>query len=88
MAEADRLVGNVTADQMVKKVEDLPVWSRRDVLRRNGELVIEGEEKRRRVLLLVEGCIVDVGGYLEDHVSFCDSWLPSLLYDGVRLDDS
>lgn len=67
MAEADRLVGKITADQMVKNLEDLPVWTTGNVLRKNGEWL--REEKRMRVLLLVEGCVVDVGAYLEDHVS-------------------
>ena len=67
MAEADRLFGSVKADEMVKSVAELPVWSKGDVIRRHGEWV--GKEGRRRVLVLLEGCIVDVGGYLEDHVS-------------------
>jgi stearoyl-CoA desaturase (delta-9 desaturase) len=65
MAEADRLFGTVKADEMVKDVSDLPVWTRGETMRRHGEW----DGKRRRVLLLLEGCIVDVGGYLEDHVS-------------------
>jgi stearoyl-CoA desaturase (delta-9 desaturase) len=65
MAEADRLFGTVKADEMVKDVNDLPVWTRGEVIRRHGER----DGKKRRVLLLLEGCIVDVGGYLEDHVS-------------------
>lgn len=94
MAEADRLVGHVTADQMVKNVEDLPVWSRRDILRRNGEITvvresINGEgEKRKRVLLLLEGCVIDVGGYLEDHVSLFCFTHTSLVDSHVDIDSS
>jgi stearoyl-CoA desaturase (delta-9 desaturase) len=73
MAEADRLFGSVKADEMVKSIEDLPVWTRGEVLKRHGEWVREGEEKRRRILVLLEGCLVDVGGYLEDHVSTLSS---------------
>lgn len=65
MMEADRLFGTVKADEMVKDINELPVWTRNDVVRRHGEW----DGKRQRVLLLLEGCIVDVGGYLEDHVS-------------------
>lgn len=67
MAEADRLFGSVKADEMVKSVDELPIWTRGEVIKRHGEWV--GKEGRRRVLVLLEGCIVDVGGYLEDHVS-------------------
>jgi len=73
MAEADRLFGTVKADEMVKDPASLPVWTKSEVVRRHGERVGD----RRRVLLLLEGCIVDVGGYLEDHV--CLSF--SFLYD-------
>lgn len=73
MAEADRLFGSVKADEMVKLIDDLPIWTRGEVVKRHGEWM--RDEKRRRVLILLEGCIVDVGGYLEDHVS--PSLLPS-----------
>ena len=73
MAEADRLFGTVKADEMVKDPASLPVWTKSEVVRRHGERVGD----RRRVLLLLEGCVVDVGGYLEDHV--CLSF--SFLYD-------
>ena len=64
MAEADRLFGTVKADEMVKDPSQLPVWTKNEVVRKHGEWVGE----RRRVLLVLEGCVVDVGGYLEDHV--------------------
>ena len=64
MAEADRLFGTVKADEMAKDPSQLPVWTKNEVLRKHGEWVGE----RRRVLLVLEGCVVDVGGYLEDHV--------------------
>jgi stearoyl-CoA desaturase (delta-9 desaturase) len=63
MAHADRLYASVPTHERVKPIEELPVWSRAEVLRRHGHV----HENRRRVLLLVEGCIVDVGGYLDDH---------------------
>jgi stearoyl-CoA desaturase (delta-9 desaturase) len=65
MAEADRLFGTVKADELVKNISDLPVWTKGEIMRRHGERV----GSRRRALLLLEGCVVDVGGYLEDHVS-------------------
>jgi stearoyl-CoA desaturase (delta-9 desaturase) len=76
MVEADRLFGTVKADEMVKNISDLPTWSRSEVLRRHGEMVRSGEGRRRRVLLLLEGCVVDVGGYLEDHVRSFSSLSP------------
>jgi hypothetical protein len=65
MAEADRLFGTVKADEMVKDPSELPVWTKSEAVRKHGEWA-NGD--RRRVLLLLEGCLVDVGGYLEDHV--------------------
>jgi stearoyl-CoA desaturase (delta-9 desaturase) len=64
MAEADRLFGTVKADEMAKDPSQLPVWTKNEVIRKHGEWV----DERRRVLLILEGCVVDVGGYLEDHV--------------------
>lgn len=64
MAEADRLFGTVNADQMVKDLSQLPSWTKGEVLRKHGEWTGD----RRRVLLILESCVVDVGGYLEDHV--------------------
>jgi stearoyl-CoA desaturase (delta-9 desaturase) len=78
MAEADRLFGTVKADEMAKDPSQLPVWTKNEVLRKHGEWVGE----RRRVLLVLEGCVVDVGGYLEDHVRLLSSFSsssPSLL---------
>lgn len=71
MAEADRLFGTIKADEMVKSLEELPTWSRSEVLAKHGKVVRSTGNTnggRRRVLLLIEGCVVDVGGYLEDHV--------------------
>jgi hypothetical protein len=64
MAEADRLFGTIKADEMAKDPSQLPVWTKNEVIRKHGEWV----DERRRVLLVLEGCVVDVGGYLEDHV--------------------
>lgn len=63
MAHADRHFANVPNEHRIKPMEELPIWSTRDVVRRHGQVT----ETHRRVLLLVEGCIVDVGSYLEDH---------------------
>jgi len=75
MAEADRLFGTIKADEMVKDPSQLSVWTKNDVIRKHGEWV----DERRRVLLILEGCVVDVGGYLEDHVCPFSSSLPLLL---------
>lgn len=63
MAHADRLYASVPVSERVKPIEELPVWSRAEVLKRHGQVV----DDRVRVLLLVEGCIVDVGRYLDEH---------------------
>ena len=64
-AEADRLVSTVPVDERVRQLDELPVWSRAEVRKRHGERV----DGRRRILLLLEGCVIDAGGYIEDHVS-------------------
>lgn len=73
-SQADRLAGSVPDSERPKSKEELPVWSKREAKRRNGEWVLElvGEEirKRRMVLVLVQGCLVDVGGYVDEHVSY------------------
>jgi stearoyl-CoA desaturase (delta-9 desaturase) len=69
MAEADRLTSSIPSDQIVRPLEELPVWSRAEIRKRHGEWVGSGVERRRRVLLVIEGCVVDAGGYLDDHVS-------------------
>lgn len=68
-ANADRLDAAVPADERVRKLEELPVWSRAEVRKRHGEWVATRDGRRRRVLLLLEGCVVDAGAYLEDHAS-------------------
>ena len=68
IAEADRLIASVPSDEQVRPLDELPVWSRAEVRKRHGEWVKAREGRRRRVLLLVEGCVVDAGAYLEDHV--------------------
>ena len=65
MAEADRLYSSVPDDDKIRRLEELPVWSRAEVIARHGERF----DGRRRVFIHLEGCIVDVGGYIEDHVS-------------------
>lgn len=74
---AERLSAGVPSEMRAKRRAELPVWSVEEAVRRNGEVVFvsiptQGKEvtlRRRRVLVLVDGCLVDVGGYLEDHVS-------------------
>jgi stearoyl-CoA desaturase (delta-9 desaturase) len=85
MAEADRLFGTVKADEMVKDISALPIWTRGEVLRKHGEVIRLGEARRRRVLLLLEGCVVDVGGYLEDHVCHLLLTSPSAVYAGLGM---
>ena len=65
-AEADRLVSSVPVDERVRQIDELPVWSRAEVRKRHGERV----GNRRRVLLLLEGCVIDAGDYIDEHVSF------------------
>ncbi|WWC92552.1 uncharacterized protein L201_007511 [Kwoniella dendrophila CBS 6074] len=84
MAQATRLTDAVPPHEMVKPKEELPVWSRAEVQKRHGEYVKEEHGVRRRVLVLLEGCVVDVGGYLDDHpggldllMSHCVFPLPS-----------
>lgn len=72
---AERLSAGVPSEMRAKRRAELPVWSVEEAVRRNGEVVFvsiptQGKEvtiRRRRVLVLVDGCLVDVGGYLEDH---------------------
>jgi stearoyl-CoA desaturase (delta-9 desaturase) len=63
MAHADRLYASVPEDERVRPLEELPLWSAPEVLRRHGQKI----DTHRRILLLVEGCIVDVGRYIEEH---------------------
>ncbi|WWC64975.1 uncharacterized protein I303_107589 [Kwoniella dejecticola CBS 10117] len=67
MAQATRITDALPPHEVVKPKEELPVWSRAEVRKRHGEYVKEDHIIRRRVLVLLEGCVVDVGGYLEDH---------------------
>lgn len=68
-AHADRLDASVPPEERIRKLEELPVWSRAEIRKRHGEWVQGDNGRRRRVLLLLEGCIVDAGGYLNEHVS-------------------
>ncbi|ORX40890.1 hypothetical protein BD324DRAFT_647794 [Kockovaella imperatae] len=76
MAHADRLYATVPQEEREKPIEELPVWSRAEVKKRHGELVVrhvqEGDGtvesiRWRRLLLIVDGCIVDAGRFLPDH---------------------
>ncbi|WVQ63466.1 uncharacterized protein L199_001619 [Kwoniella botswanensis] len=93
MAQADRLTEALPPHEMVRPTNDLPVWSRAEVRKRHGEYVKEEHGVRRRVLVLLEGCVVDVGGYLEDHpggndllLSHCVLPLPSENADDLDID--
>ena len=69
LAHAERLTSSLAVGETIRPLAELPVWSRREVKRRNGEWVTgQDGTLRRRVLLLLEGCVVDAGGFLEDHV--------------------
>ena len=69
MAHAERLTSSLAVGETIRPLAELPVWSRREVKRRNGEWVTgQDGTLRRRVLLLLEGCVVDAGGFMEDHV--------------------
>ncbi|WWC72799.1 uncharacterized protein I206_106763 [Kwoniella pini CBS 10737] len=67
MAQANRITDALPPHEVVKSKEQLPVWSRAEVRKRHGEYVKDDHIIRRRVLILLEGCVVDVGGYLNDH---------------------
>ncbi|KAK4688754.1 stearoyl-CoA desaturase (Delta-9 desaturase), partial [Tremellales sp. Uapishka_1] len=68
MAHAGRLVSDLSQEEKVKPLEELPVWSRAEIRKRHGEWIKCGNgARRRRVLLIIEGCVVDAGGYLDDH---------------------
>ncbi|WWD07182.1 hypothetical protein V865_005279 [Kwoniella europaea PYCC6329] len=93
MAQADRLTEALPPHEMVRPKDDLPVWSRAEVRKRHGEYVKEEHGVRRRVLVLLEGCVVDVGGYLEDHpggndllLTHCVLPLPSESTDDIDID--
>ena len=82
MARATRLYDTIPLDEREKPLADLPVWSRAEVKKRHGEIVVlpsEDEENPvtsvswRRLLLIIEGCVVDAGKFVYDHVSFCIS---------------
>ena len=71
----ERLTASVPSEQKAKKLEELPRWTKAEAIRRNGERVDVYSEDgemvgwRRRVLVKVGEGLVDVGGYLEEHVS-------------------
>lgn len=66
---AERLTASIPSEDRAKSKDELPVWSVKEALKRHGQSVVVRGVKRRRVLVLVDGCLCDVGGYLEDHVS-------------------
>ncbi|OCF35996.1 hypothetical protein I316_02491 [Kwoniella heveanensis BCC8398] len=102
MAEVNRLTGALPPHERVKPKEELPIWSRAEVLKKHGEWVqVEhayeeghghdhghGHEVRRRVLLILDGCVVDVGGYLDDHPGGQDLLLSHAVYPLPAIDDT
>jgi stearoyl-CoA desaturase (delta-9 desaturase) len=70
---AERLTASIPSEERAKGKDELPVWSVMEALKRHGQNVVVRGQKRRRVLVLVDGCLCDVGGYLEDHVSLAFS---------------
>lgn len=78
MARAARLYDSVPVDEREKPLAELPVWSRAEVRKRHGELVVLASEddesavasiRWRRLLLIIDGCVVDAGKFVYDHVS-------------------
>ena len=67
--EAERLSGMVPAGAHAIPEDELPVWSKADVLKTHGAWIDGDGLSRRRVLLLVQGFVLDVGEYIEEHVS-------------------
>ncbi|WRT70932.1 uncharacterized protein IL334_007931 [Kwoniella shivajii] len=88
MAQATRLTDALPPHEKAKSKEELPVWSRETVRSRHGEYVKEEHGVRRRVLVLLEGCVVDVGGYLDDHPGGQDLLLSHCVFPLPIEDDS
>lgn len=59
---ADRLTSKIPSSDIAKDDTQLPQWSKADLVR-------ELEADEGAVFLLIDGYIVDVGGYLDVHVS-------------------
>jgi stearoyl-CoA desaturase (delta-9 desaturase) len=59
---ADRLTSQIPSSDIAKDDAQLPQWSKADLVR-------EMEADEGAVFLLIDGYIVDVGGYLDVHVS-------------------
>lgn len=70
--QANRIMSSLPKEHKVRPKEELPVWSRAEIRKRHGEWVMDEitGQRRRRVLLLSEGCVVDAGGFLEEHVGY------------------
>lgn len=73
-AEADRLTSSIPPTERERSSADLPSLTKEEVLKLHGEWVVDtigeaGWRKRRRVLVSIGGWVVDVGGYLDEHVS-------------------
>jgi stearoyl-CoA desaturase (delta-9 desaturase) len=59
---ADRLTSQIPSSDIAKDDAQLPQWSKANLVR-------ELEADEGAVFLLIDGYIVDVGGYLDVHVS-------------------
>lgn len=78
---ADRLTSQIPEGDRAKEDTELPLWTKQDVLR-------ELDHDEGAVFLLIEGYIVDVGGYLDVHVSLLVStdvyWMLTLRFAARR----
>lgn len=66
--EAERLTGLVPPGARAIAEHELPVWTRAEVLKTHGTWIDDDGLSRRRVLLLVQGFVLDVGQYIDEHV--------------------
>lgn len=58
-SQADRLHAKVPAELLPKPVEELPIWTAEEAV----------ERAKGHLLVLIDGCFVDVTNYVQDHVS-------------------
>lgn len=87
-AEADRLLQSLPAHHRATPIDELPIWTANEAMKQHGGCAVDlvGEDewmRRRRVLILIDDAFIDVGGYLEEHVSLVLS--PSIGFDPVLI---